>query len=515
MNKEISQFNFNGLIILEMANNHQGSVEHGKHIVRSFAPIIRGSGVRGVIKFQFRDIDTFIHPDFRDTTEYKHIPRFISTALSKKQFKEIVDTAREEGFLTMSSPADNRSVDMIIELGLDAIKVASCFAADWPLLEKIVSAGKPIVCSTGGLSIDEVDNLVSFFKHRDATFAIMHCVSLYPTPNYKMNLERVTVFKERYPDVPIGLSSHEEPNEVNIVRAAYAQGARLFERHVGVETDAIKLNAYSLRPDQFKGWLDAYHETETMVGSRSIALRSGGDEEREQLMLQKRGVYAKRNIKKGEKLLEGDVFFAMPLQGGQMESGEWKNVFIAKKEYKANAPLGKSETERDISRKEIIYRTIHDVKGILNTAKIFTGSDSSVSVFHPEGVKNFRDNGCVAVTCFDRPHTKRLIVLFPDQKYSRHYHTKVEITYQVNSGVLHLGLDGREKVLYPGDTIVIPRGAWHEILPSKGVVVEEISSPAKNDVIHFSDKQVENATEEKRATHLRYWGRHQFDNEPI
>lgn len=87
--------------------------------------------------------------------------------------------------------------------------------------------------------------------------------------------------------------------------------------------------------------------------------------------------------------------------------------------------------------------------------------------------------------------------------------------YQVCSGVLCVAVDGREKTLYPGDTIVIPRGMWHEFLPSKGVVVEEISTPVKNDAIHFSDKQVENATEEKRATHLRYWGRHQFDNEPI
>ncbi len=128
MEEEQKKFDFNGLIILEMANNHQGSVEHGKKIIEAFAPVLERAGVRGAIKFQFRDIDTFIHPDFRESSDYKHIPRFLSTALSKEQFKELIDTARDFGFIVMTTPTDESSVDLLEELGIDIIKIASCSA---------------------------------------------------------------------------------------------------------------------------------------------------------------------------------------------------------------------------------------------------------------------------------------------------------------------------------------------------------------------------------------------------
>ena len=82
----------------------------------------------------------------------------------------------------MCTPFDEASVDLIVDMGFDLIKVASCSADDWPLLEKIAGANLPTVFSTGGLLIEDIDNLVSFFTHRGSHFAMMHCVSIYPTP---------------------------------------------------------------------------------------------------------------------------------------------------------------------------------------------------------------------------------------------------------------------------------------------------------------------------------------------
>ena len=62
---------------------------------------------------------------------------------------------------------------------------------DWPLIEKVVAAGLPVVASTGGLTQEQVDDLVSFFEHRGCDFALMHCVSIYPTPDEACNLANV------------------------------------------------------------------------------------------------------------------------------------------------------------------------------------------------------------------------------------------------------------------------------------------------------------------------------------
>ena len=146
-------YDFNGLFTFEMANNHQGSVEHGKRIIREMGAIAREFGIKAAVKLQFRDLDTFVHPDFKDKTDNKHIQRFLSTRLSESEFAELVEEIRKEGLITMCTPFDEPSVDLIEKLGIEILKIGSCSAKDWPLLEKAASLGKPMIISTGGLSV--------------------------------------------------------------------------------------------------------------------------------------------------------------------------------------------------------------------------------------------------------------------------------------------------------------------------------------------------------------------------
>ena len=88
----------------------------------------------------------------------------------------------------MITPFDEDSVDWSLESEVDIIKIASCSANDWSLLQKASSTNIPIVASTGGLSLDSIDNLVSFFRHRAVDFALMHCISIYPTKPEDCNL---------------------------------------------------------------------------------------------------------------------------------------------------------------------------------------------------------------------------------------------------------------------------------------------------------------------------------------
>ena len=88
---------FDELFTFEMANNHQGSVAHGLKIIEAMARIARTHQVKVAVKLQFRDLDSFIHPDFQDRDDLPHIPRFLGTRLTTSEFRELGSAIRAEG----------------------------------------------------------------------------------------------------------------------------------------------------------------------------------------------------------------------------------------------------------------------------------------------------------------------------------------------------------------------------------------------------------------------------------
>lgn len=121
---------FEDLFIFEMANSHQGSVEHGTDIIHEMSKIARKYNVKAAIKLQFRNLDNFIHPDYKGRQDVKHIPRFESTRLSYDEFSQFVDAIHEEGLIAMSTPFDEDGVDWCLDMGVDIVKIASCSALD-------------------------------------------------------------------------------------------------------------------------------------------------------------------------------------------------------------------------------------------------------------------------------------------------------------------------------------------------------------------------------------------------
>ncbi len=247
---------FKNLFILEMANNHQGDVRHGINIIRAAGKLSRKYEIKAGIKFQYRNLDSFIHTDVRSKPGVPHVSRFLETRLSGDQFLQMISACRDEGLVTICTPFDEDSVSLIQDHGIQVIKVASCSATDWPLLEAIANAKKPVICSTGGKSIFDIDNIVSFFTHREVEFAIMHCVALYPLPSKNAQLNFIDRLRKRYPYVAIGYSGHEAPENTDIAKIAVAKGATILERHVGLESDTVKLNKYSMNPQQVEGWIE-------------------------------------------------------------------------------------------------------------------------------------------------------------------------------------------------------------------------------------------------------------------
>lgn len=271
---------------------------------------------RFAFKLQYRDLDTFIHPAMRGRDDVKYIKRFSETRLSREQFDSLVAEIRANGFLCLSTPFDEASVEVIEQQQLDAIKIASCSMSDWPLLERVVQTQHPLIVSTAGSTLEELDRLVSFLAHREKNFAILHCVGEYPTADANMHLSQVDFLRRRYPGVRVGFSTHENPDNTDIVKIALAKGARIFEKHVGLPTEQFPLNAYSASPEQVRRWLEAAQYALLLCGEGEQRLPVN-ESEVASLRSLRRGVFARRAIAAGEVVQADDVYFAFPPQDGR------------------------------------------------------------------------------------------------------------------------------------------------------------------------------------------------------
>ncbi len=313
---------FEDLFVLEMTNNHQGKVERGLEIIRQHSRIVRFNNVRAAIKLQFRDLDSFVHKNFRQRTDIKYIRRITETRLSKEDYGILVEAIRKSGCIPLSTPFDEKSVEWCLEFEMPMIKVASADSNDWLLLEKIAKTKKPVILSTGGLSLKDMDDVVTFFENRNIPLAINHCIAAYPTEDNELELHQIDFLKKRYPNHVIGFSAHDYHAWTSSMLIAYAKGARIFERHIDVNTDGFTMSDYSTSPEGIDAWFKAYHQAREMCGTAMDYRVVPIQREKEYLDSYVRGVYAKRDLVIGQILTEDDVYLAIPLQKGQLSCRE-------------------------------------------------------------------------------------------------------------------------------------------------------------------------------------------------
>jgi sialic acid synthase SpsE len=216
---------FENLFVLELANNHWGKLERGLKIIHDHGTVVRYNNVKAAIKLQFRDVDEFIHPDFKGSSELRYIKKTEDTKLSKADFTRMVEEIKNIGCIPMSTPFDEASVDLCVEFDMPIIKIASSDMNDWVLIEKIASTRRPTIVSTGGASEKDLDDLVHFFEKRDIPLAINHCVSLYPSEDSELQLDQIDYLRERYPNHVIGLSTHEYHDWSSSMLISYGKGA--------------------------------------------------------------------------------------------------------------------------------------------------------------------------------------------------------------------------------------------------------------------------------------------------
>ena len=467
------------LFIFEMANNHQGDVDHGKKIIRAIDEICQP--FREVFdfafKFQYRNLETFIHPDYFNLTTNKHIKRFLETALSEEQFLDLKEELSNRNFLSICTAFDEESVEKVIKHNYDFIKIASCSINDWPLLEKIAQyRSLKVIASTAGIPLEEVDNVAAFFQHRNMTLALMHCVAEYPTPFQHMELNQINLFRSRYPKLTIGFSTHEYPDNSAVVQMAVAKGARIFEKHVGMKYHGADLNAYSATPEQAGEWLTAAKQAFDTCGTEQVR-HLISEKEKNDLRSLQRGVYAKKMIKAGDSLDSSTVFLAIPCQEGQIvanDMSKYRHMVVAKDIPANSAVLWQNVEMKDIRRQVAGY--VERVRSFVKGTGVTVPKGVGFELSHHYGLAEFDNFGATIINCLNREYCRKLVVILPGQRHPVHVHRQKEETFCILNGCITVDLNGNVSEHEPGDSILVERGVPHGFWSEKGAIIEEVST---------------------------------------
>lgn len=354
---------FDELFVLELANNHWGSLERGRRIIREFGRVVRYNSIRAAIKLQFRNVDEFIHKDFRERVDIRYIKKTLDTQLSREDCAELLDEVHRSGCMKMATPFDEASVDLCMELGVEIIKLASSDINDWILIEAIAKTRKPVIASSGGSSLRDLDDLVTFFSRRRIPLALNHCVSLYPSEDGELELNQIDFLRNRFPELTVGFSTHEHHDWTSSVMMAYAKGARTFERHIDIEADGIPVSPYCSLPHQVDEWFKAFLKAKEMCGAPGTQKRTPPEREVKYLDALVRGVYASCDLEEGHVLQTGDYYLAVPLQKGQISCRELFNEDRLLAPLKAGEPITIEHLDNEYGRNPHL-RAIIEQRGL-------------------------------------------------------------------------------------------------------------------------------------------------------
>jgi sialic acid synthase SpsE/sugar phosphate isomerase/epimerase len=302
------------LVIAEIGNNHNGSLELAKRLV----DLAHEAGA-DVAKFQMRDMDSLYtnQGDAADCSEdlgSQYILDLLSrNQLSTEQMLEVFDYCRELGIVPLCTPWDERSVEVLEGYGISAYKIASADLTNHQLIRRVAATGKPLLISTGMAEETEIRETVVLLREMGVPFVMLHCNSTYPAPFKDVNLNYLSRLK-RIGDCDVGYSGHERGYAA--VLGAIALGAKVIEKHFTVDrTMEGNDHRVSLLPNEFSNMVRAVRELEQAMGSDGARQITQGElMNRENLA---KSIVCSRDIRAGDVLEENMLAVRSPGQGLQ------------------------------------------------------------------------------------------------------------------------------------------------------------------------------------------------------
>ena len=218
-------------VIAEVGHNHQGKLETAKEMFRE----AKACGASAV-KLQKRD-NRGLFTQAAFDRPYENENSFGSTygehrealEFDRDQYAELQGYAAELELDFFATAFDITSADMLETLDMPAYKVASADLRNLPLLRHIAGFGKPVIVSTGGGTMEDVQRLYDTVMPINTQLCIMQCTCGYPAEFDELNLLVIDTYRQQFPDVVVGYSGHD--NGIAMPVVAYVLGARIIEKH--------------------------------------------------------------------------------------------------------------------------------------------------------------------------------------------------------------------------------------------------------------------------------------------
>ena len=262
-------------VIAEMSGNHNGSLDRALDIVRAAA----AAGAQAV-KIQTYTADTMTldvdRPEFRVSDDHplwggRSLWDLYDEAKTPYEWHgPIFELARSLGVVPFSTPFDASAVDLLESLGQEVYKIASLEITDTPLVRRVAATGKPVILSTGGATLAQVDAAVTAARAAGCQgLVVLACTTSYPAPPEESNLRQIPMLSTAF-DVVAGLSDHTMGTAV--ATAAVALGARVIEKHVTLDrNDGGVDSAFSLEPHELKSLMESTREAFDSLGDGRFA----------------------------------------------------------------------------------------------------------------------------------------------------------------------------------------------------------------------------------------------------
>jgi sialic acid synthase len=300
-------------VVAEIGHNHQGSLEKARELFRE----AKLAGANAV-KLQKRD-NRGLYTRAAFNRPYDNENSFGSTygehreflEFGVKEYRELQAYARELDVDFFATAFDLASADFLRQLDVPAYKIASGDLKSTPLLKHVAGFGKPVVISTGGAVIEDVQRAYDTLMPINPQLAILQCTAGYPAAFEELDLRVIQTYRDRFPGAVVGFSSHD--NGIAMPVAAYMLGARIVEKHFTLNR-AMKGtdHAFSLEPVGLRKMVRDLDRTHKALGN---GVKKIYDSEKAPIVKMGKSLVVARDLPSGHVIGANDIVMKSPAGG--------------------------------------------------------------------------------------------------------------------------------------------------------------------------------------------------------
>jgi len=302
------------LIVADIGANFNGDMGCAKEmIVRA-----KEAGINAV-KFQSWKKETLMSASLYsqktvDITAFGHksMEEFLDfISISEEQLWKMKECCDEQEILFSSTPSSFHDVDVLVDMDVPFIKIASMDLNHLSFIRYIAEKNKPVVLSTGMGSLEEIARAVETVEATgNDRLILLHCTALYPPFDEEVNLNNIDYLREVF-NCPVGYSDHTIGYSIPL--AAVVKGACVIEKHYTLDKMMPGWDhAVSATPEEFKIIVQESKRTVKALGCKE---RIVGERENEKKKSFRRSIVAKRDLPEGTKLAIDHIDFKRPGTG--------------------------------------------------------------------------------------------------------------------------------------------------------------------------------------------------------